>query len=224
MGRISKRACLNVKVGWLKFRHQADSGRQETLAALRGCSSAALIAILAVKEAGFVCRRQTRLATRSRRSDSAVSGSLLAAACAKCHARLMNLKGNEMTDHEGAWQNGGCHCGAVRFRVFVAGAKAIACNCSICAKKGMVNLIVTSEQFELIDGAASLSTYQFNTRAARHKFCKHCGIHPFSHPRSHPDGYDVNARCLDGGCDHFEVEGFDGQNWEASVASIQSPR
>ena len=116
---------------------------------------------------------------------------------------------------------GGCHCGAVRFRIRIATRKAIACNCSMCAKKGMVNLIVEPEDFELLQGEAALQTYKFNTKTAHHRFCRHCGIHPFSRPRSHPHGFDVNARCLDVGLEGFEVGHFDGQNWEANVDSIR---
>jgi hypothetical protein len=117
---------------------------------------------------------------------------------------------------------GGCHCGAVRFRIRVRAFEALACNCSICSKKGMINLIVRAEDFELRSGADELATYQFNTGTARHHFCKRCGIHPFSRPRSHPDDYDVNARCLDDGAlARFTVRPFDGQNWEASVGAIR---
>lgn len=119
------------------------------------------------------------------------------------------------------WYEGGCHCGAVRFRVRIHEHKALACNCSICAKKGMVNLIAKAEDFELLQGEDSLQTYRFNTRAAEHRFCGACGIHPFSRPRSHPNGYDVNARCLDVGTEFLDITPFDGQNWEESVASIR---
>jgi len=119
------------------------------------------------------------------------------------------------------WYTGGCHCGKVRFRVRIHTPEALACNCSMCAKKGMINLIAAAEDFELLQGEESLATYQFNTRVAEHRFCTTCGIHPFSRPRSHPDGYDVNARCLDAGFDFLDVTPFDGQNWEASVDSIR---
>jgi hypothetical protein len=119
------------------------------------------------------------------------------------------------------WYAGGCHCGRVRFRVRIAQPSALACNCSICAKKGMINLIAAAEDFELLRGEEDLSTYSFNTGVAQHRFCKVCGIHPFSRPRSHPDGYDVNARCLDAGYDFLDIGVFDGQNWEASVDSIR---
>lgn len=91
----------------------------------------------------------------------------------------------------------------------------------MCAKKGFINLIATEEDFELLQGEGSLGLYQFNTMTAQHRFCKNCGIHVFTRPRSHPDGYDINARCLDAGHDFIETSVFDGQNWEESVASIR---
>jgi hypothetical protein len=117
---------------------------------------------------------------------------------------------------------GGCHCGAVRFRIKVRDHRALACNCSVCSKKGMVNLIVAAADFELLAGDDALSVYRFNTGTARHHFCRICGIHPFSRPRSHPDDYDVNLRCLDGDAlERFSVTPFDGRHWEASVAAIR---
>jgi hypothetical protein len=118
------------------------------------------------------------------------------------------------------WLEGGCHCGGVRFRVRLTSRGALECNCSICAKKGFINLIVAPENFELLQGETLLSSYRFNTRVAEHRFCRVCGIHPFSRPRSHPGSYDVNARCLDAGFDFLAVASFDGRNWEQSVASI----
>ena len=117
---------------------------------------------------------------------------------------------------------GGCHCGAVRFRVIARELVALDCNCSICAKKGFLHLIVEAEDFELLQGAEALREYRFNTGVARHTFCGTCGIHPFYTPRSHPDGVDVNVRCLDGDAPRqFRVEPFDGQRWEESVESIR---
>jgi hypothetical protein len=116
---------------------------------------------------------------------------------------------------------GGCHCGAVRFRVEVEAHVALDCNCSICRMKGNVHLIVPRAQFTLLKGEDALTTYRFNTGVARHTFCRVCGIHPFYVPRSHPDGIDVNIRCLDGDAmGRFAIEKFDGQRWEDSVASI----
>src|SRR5262249_59893900 len=58
---------------------------------------------------------------------------------------------------------GGCHCGAVRFRVALERYEALECNCSMCSKKGNLHLIVAREHFTLLRGADSLTTYQFNT-------------------------------------------------------------
>jgi hypothetical protein len=118
---------------------------------------------------------------------------------------------------------GGCHCRAVRFRVEVEDHRVLDCNCSICRMKGFLHLTVPRERFTLLCGADQLTTYTFNTRVAKHTFCKVCGIHPFYTPRSHPDRIDVNVRALDGrAIDRFSVETFDGENWESSIADILS--
>jgi hypothetical protein len=117
---------------------------------------------------------------------------------------------------------GGCHCGAVRFRVRVAERRALRCNCSICTMKGFVHLIVPPEDFELVAGAEVLRTYTFGTHTATHRFCTRCGIHPFYSPRSHPDQVDVNVACLDDFVlDTFEISPFDGRNWEENVDRIR---
>jgi len=44
-----------------------------------------------------------------------------------------------------------------------------------------------------------------------------CGIKAFYVPRSHPDGYSVNARCLDEGTvEEMRIAPLDGRNWEQS--------
>ena len=125
-----------------------------------------------------------------------------------------------MSNDKSPWRSGGCHCGRVRFEIRPP-ARALACNCSICAKKGFLGLIVEAEDFRLLRGEDALQTYQFNTGVAQHRFCGTCGIHPFSRPRSHPGAYDVNARCLDDGCADIPVDTFDGQNWEQNVETIR---
>jgi hypothetical protein len=65
-----------------------------------------------------------------------------------------------------------------------------------------------------------LTTYTFNTGVAKHTFCRHCGMHPFYQPRSDPENYSVNARCLD----EYDPETmksqrlFEGSNWEEAFA------
>ena len=118
---------------------------------------------------------------------------------------------------------GGCHCGNIRYRVEVEKLAAVQCNCSICSKKGFIHLIVPADRFTLLQGEADLSTYTFNTGTAKHHFCRHCGIHSFYRPRSHPDGYDVNLRCLDDNAiDQFQISAFDGANWEDKIDQIRN--
>jgi hypothetical protein len=113
---------------------------------------------------------------------------------------------------------GGCHCGRVRFRVTADLDRVTECNCSMCAKKGFLHLIVAPGQFELVSGADELSTYRFNTMTAKHMFCKYCGIHPFYVPRSDPDKIDVNARCIDDiDLAAIKPKYFDGRHWEAAM-------
>ena len=114
--------------------------------------------------------------------------------------------------------SGGCHCGAVRFTVAVDKHEASDCNCSICKKKGFLHLIVPPERFTLLSGEDVLTTYTFNTGTAKHTFCRICGIHSFYRPRSHPDQFDVNVRCLDSDAiSQFKILPFDGVNWEQNV-------
>lgn len=111
---------------------------------------------------------------------------------------------------------GGCHCGKVRFEVTAPAEIEVGdCNCSMCARTGFQHLIVTRDQFRLLSGEDALSSYEFNTRAAKHLFCRHCGVKSFYVPRSHPDGYSVNVRCLDEGTYRITaVRKIDGKNWE----------
>jgi hypothetical protein len=114
---------------------------------------------------------------------------------------------------------GGCHCGAVRFRVRGDLATAESCNCSMCTMKGFLHLIVPLDRFELLRGADALSVYRFNTGVAKHQFCARCGVHPFYVPRSDPDKIDVNIRCFDGvDPDSVHPRLFDGRHWEEWMA------
>ena len=118
---------------------------------------------------------------------------------------------------------GGCHCGRVRFRVQADLGDLTDCNCSMCTKKGILYLIVPPERFELLRGREDLATYEFNTRTAKHTFCRHCGIHPFYVPRSDPDKIDVNARCIDEvAIEDLRPRRFDGRHWEESIAEFRS--
>ena len=88
------------------------------------------------------------------------------------------------------------------------------CNCSICSKTGFLHLIVSKKSFKLVSGGDALTAYSFNTGTAKHLFCGVCGIKSFYVPRSHPDGYSVNVRCLDAPIPDMAVVPIDGRNWE----------
>ncbi len=110
----------------------------------------------------------------------------------------------------------GCHCGQVRFEV-VAPAKiqVSECNCSMCSKAGYLHLVVPANRFRLLSGSETLATYRFNTHTAKPLFCPVCGIKSFYVPRSHPDGYSVNARCLDPGTiEEMSIKQVNGREWE----------
>src|SRR5690349_22728587 len=119
---------------------------------------------------------------------------------------------------------GGCHCGAVRFEVRAPAAVTVQrCNCSICAKTAFLHLIVPGADFKLTSGAGHLGTYTFNTGVARHLFCTVCGVKSYYVPRSNPDGFSVNLRCLDKGTvERVLFEDFDRS--EEHTSELQSRR
>jgi hypothetical protein len=85
----------------------------------------------------------------------------------------------------------------------------------MCSKAGYLHLIVPADRFKLIAGKDALTTYSFNTHTAKHLFCSVCGIKSFYVPRSHPDGFSVNARCLDEGTvEEMTVKQTNGREWE----------
>jgi hypothetical protein len=89
------------------------------------------------------------------------------------------------------------------------------CNCSICTKSGYLHLTVPKSSFKLLSGSEVLTTYQFHTRTAQHLFCSICGIKSFYVPRSRPDGFSVNARCLDEGTvERMAITPDNGRDWE----------
>jgi len=117
---------------------------------------------------------------------------------------------------------GGCHCGRVRFTVrFADPPTLLDCNCSVCSKTGFLHLIAGAGDFTLERGAEVLTDYRFGSGTARHLFCSLCGIKSFYVPRSHPEGFSVNWRALEGVEDVTPViRPYDGRNWEAARAAL----
>lgn len=86
---------------------------------------------------------------------------------------------------------------------------------------GFQHLIVPANSFRLISGKEDLAEYQFKSRTARHLFCSICGVKSFYVPRSNPDGYSLNVRCLEmpGEC-QLTFSEFDGRNWSKHAGEL----
>lgn len=118
---------------------------------------------------------------------------------------------------------GSCHCGALRFEIDAQITQVTECNCSVCRKKGILHHRVAPQNFRLLSDTSALGTYTFGTHAAKHHFCKVCGIHVFTRPRAAPHLYTVNVRVLDDydlAAEQPKVVAFNGREWEASVAAL----
>jgi hypothetical protein len=110
---------------------------------------------------------------------------------------------------------GSCHCGKVAFEVEGDLQGVMACNCSMCSRKGSLLWFVPRDRFRLRTPESELGTYTFNKHRIKHRFCPTCGIHPFGEGTD-PKGNRmaaVNARCLEGiDLDAIPVQHFDGRS------------
>ena len=111
---------------------------------------------------------------------------------------------------------GSCHCGRVAFEVEGEPTSALACNCSMCSRKGSLLWFVPRDKLRLLTPDEQASTYLFNKHVIRHRFCAVCGIHPYGEGRD-PAGNAmaaVNLRCLEGlDLSTIPVEHFDGRSY-----------
>lgn len=107
-----------------------------------------------------------------------------------------------------------CHCRTVRFRVKLAdGFNTIRrCTCSLCRMRGAIVASALLSDIEIVAGEDNLALYQFNTGAAKHYFCKTCGVYTHHQRRSNPQQFGINVACLDGVSpfDFAEVTVMDG--------------
>lgn len=98
---------------------------------------------------------------------------------------------------------GSCHCGRVAFEVEGQPDSALACNCSICSRKGSLLWFVPRARFRLLTPEDAAGTYTFNRHLIKHRFCPVCGMHPYGEGTD-PQGRAmaaINLRCLE----HFDL-------------------
>lgn len=109
---------------------------------------------------------------------------------------------------------GSCHCGKVAFEVEGEIKGAMACNCSICQRKGSLMWFVPREKLRLLTPESGASTYTFNKHVIKHRFCPDCGMHPYGEGKD-PKGNAVaaiNIRCLENvDLSAIPVQNFDGR-------------
>jgi hypothetical protein len=110
---------------------------------------------------------------------------------------------------------GSCHCGKISFEVEGELKGAMACNCSICSRKGSLLWFVPRDQLNLLASEENLRAYTFNKHVIKHRFCNSCGIHPFA------EGTDskgnkiaaINIRCLEAiDVESVPIQHFDGKS------------
>jgi hypothetical protein len=120
---------------------------------------------------------------------------------------------------------GSCHCGRVTFELDAKLDYVMECNCSICRRVGALWHGASDASLRIAAGEGELSLYQFNTMTAKHYFCCHCGVHPFTRPRLDPGRWAVNVRCIDGvALSTLELRRFDGENWEQAAEALYAAR
>ena len=110
---------------------------------------------------------------------------------------------------------GSCHCSKIAFEVDGDLTGALACNCSICSRKGSLLWFVPRDKFRLRTSGENIGTYTFNKHVIKHHFCQTCGIHPYAEavdPKGNPIAA-INIRCLEGiDIASVPVRNFDGRS------------
>ena len=110
---------------------------------------------------------------------------------------------------------GSCHCGRIRFEVEGEVDSGMACNCSMCSRRGSLLWFVPRDKLRLLTDEADAATYMFNKHVIRNRFCAHCGIHAFGEGVG-PGGAQmaaVNLRTLeDFDLESVPVKHFDGRS------------
>lgn len=109
---------------------------------------------------------------------------------------------------------GSCHCQNVRIEFETDLKEVMACNCSICLRRGHLLAFGPESNFKLLTESNELSDYQWSKKNIHFFFCKACGCAPFARANT-PSGPSVavNARCLENiDLTKIPVVDFDGKH------------
>ncbi len=117
-----------------------------------------------------------------------------------------------MTQH----YQGSCHCGAIKFSFDAEEiTQGLRCTCSICRRKGalMSTEVIPLDKLEIDANPDDIGLYQFDSKIAKHYFCKTCGIYTHNETIRAPGNCRVNLGCIDD-LDTSKLERvvFDGKN------------
>jgi hypothetical protein len=92
---------------------------------------------------------------------------------------------------------------------------AMACNCSMCSRKGALMWFVPRSNLTLLTPESDLSTYTFNKHVIQHHFCDTCGIHAYG------EGVDPKGNAMaainirtqeDVNLENIPVQHYDGRS------------
>lgn len=113
-----------------------------------------------------------------------------------------------------------CHCQATRLAIDSPPETLVSCTCSICSRRGALWAYYSPAQVTILQESDS-STYTWQSKTVKHKFCSVCGCTTYSLSPDWSSGdpdfdnqrFIVNARLLeDFDLAAVPVEVLDGKN------------
>ncbi len=108
-----------------------------------------------------------------------------------------------------------CHCGAIAVTADLdSPTEAIACNCSICRRKGSLLAATARSQLTVEAAPGALASYTFNKHVIQHHHCNTCGCAVFAEGEVNGQSLAmINLRCAeDLDLAAIKVIPFDGAN------------
>lgn len=107
-----------------------------------------------------------------------------------------------------------CHCGKVAIEAEGEIDSGLACNCSMCGRRGSLLWFVPRDKVKFTTPEDQAASYTFNKHVIQHRFCPACGIHVFGEGTDPKGGKvaAVNLRCVEGlDLDSVKVHHYDGR-------------